>query len=376
MHATRAVSPAESVCIHGFYGARNVGDDAILDATLQSVREVGARPLVMAWHPREVRSRFGVPAVNARGRQRELYRSMRGTKAFLLGGGGLIKDYGASPDSLAQWMRGLSVAADLGIPTMTWSVGAEPLRFPASVQRVRETLERVDVVTVRDQESADCLRDLGVQRDIVVTADPVPAFAAAYRQPPTPTERPHLVVSLRHWYVSQSTVEDSDVFRRLVASLAQAFDSLAHRLGARLTFVALRTAQGDDDRQVAADVAAQMATSDVEVVMDENPSVVSTIERLRDADAVVAMRLHAAVLASTLGVPTVALSYAPKVSSYMQQIGMEAYCADLAEAHTDWIVERVEAALSSGPLRRDLIGATDRLVDAYRQNERLLQSLV
>ena len=373
LQAAQAVLPARHVGVHGFYGARNVGDDAILDATIQSVRGLGLDPLVVAWEPGAVRDDLGVRAISARGGQKPLWLAMRHLRAFVLGGGGLIKDHGASPDSLAHWMRGLRLASDLGVPTMTWSVGAQALQFSASERRVRETLERVDVVTVRDPESAQSLRDLGLARDVVVTADPVPAYAVPFRTPPPENERPHVVVAMRHW---ADEGDRPDGFDRFAEAVATGLDALVGSLDAEVTFIPLRARPGDDDRRAGAAVAARM-DAPATVADDPEPTAASTIRHLQRADVVVSMRLHGAVLASALGVPTVGLSYAPKVASYMRQIGMEDYCRDLDEVEPGWLVERVGAAHDRrADLRRDLLAATNRLAEAYRENERLLCSLV
>ena len=120
-----------------------------------------------------------------------------------------------------------------------------------------------------------------------------------------------------------------------------------------------------------------MTTRCVEVVADASPTVDATIVRLGQADVVVAMRLHAAVMATTLGVPTVALSYAPKVASYMAQVGMGEFVTGSHSVRAPWIAERVASALDRSDLLRDrLVTATDALAARYDANRRWLRTLV
>ena len=377
LRAARTVSPRRTALIHGFYGVRNVGDDAILQSAAASVRSSGLDPVVVAWDPTVVREETGFPALSARGASGPLYRSMRTAGAFLLGGGGLIKDYGGSPTSLRHWMRGLQVAAGAGVPTMTWSVGVDPLLYPESERLVRETLSRVDAVTVRDTESAERLRDLGVRQEVTVTADPVPAYVARHRRDPAEeSAEPHIAVALRHWYAFQDRVADPEAFDRALSALAGGLGEVCRRRGARVSFVPFRAVEGDDDRQVAARVAALMDPETVTVIDDPAPGIGDTIARLREADVVVGMRLHAAVIATTLGVPTVALSYAPKVSAYMDEVGLSDWCTDMGEVRAEWVTERVESALDQrARLRADLLSATDLMVEAYAVNGRILDTL-
>ena len=378
VRAARRVLPHSQGLVHGFYGARNVGDDAILKATASSVAAAGLDPVVVGWDPEVVRATTGLPAVSARRSVSPLYKPLCRAGAFLLGGGGLVKDYGGSPKSLAHWMSGLRLASSLGVPTMTWSVGVDPLAFEASSRCVAETLGRVDVVTVRDAESAERLWDVGVRRDVVVTADPVPAYVAPQRRAPAPqTDGPLVAVALRHWFVTSDSAEDPAAFDQTLTALASAFDTVHARTGARFTFVPFRSVPGDDDRLVGARVAARMATGAGAVVDDPAPSVDETVRRLRDADAVVAMRLHAAVVASTLGVPTVGLSYAPKVRSFMGAVGLDDLCAPVAAVEAEWVAERLTSVIEDrGGLRARLIEATDRMVAAYSRNEDALRGLL
>lgn len=379
--ARRWTRPA-SITVHGFYGAHNVGDDAILDATLDTIRRLGREPHVAAWNPGVVARTRAVRAVNARASTLQFSRSLLDTEAFLLGGGGLIKDYGSSSASVSQWMRGLSLAADLGIPTMTWSVGVEALRFPDSVRRVRETLERVTLVTVRDEESAERLRDIGLRREIAVTADPVPAYVAARRSPRPRNERPLIAVALRHWFVASNDLVDEAAFDRFLDALADALGTLAHRLGAEIAFVPFRTSAGDDDRRVGERVTERVRahypdTRPPLAFDDPDPSVEATLDRLNRADVVISMRLHAAVIAATLGVPTIALSYAPKVGSFMKQIGMTDYCHAIGDITSGWVQERVCQALDlRAELRDRLLVATNSLAEKYAVNEQLLETVL
>ena len=379
MRLARSWSRPDLIAVHGFYGMGNVGDEAILGATLQAIRKVGATPAVLAWESSAVARDWEVSVADARGRGRDVLRLLSGSRALLLGGGGLLKDFGNTSESLERWLRWLDVAARNGIGTMTWSVGVEKLVHPRSVQRLVETLSRLDVVTVRDDDSADRLRRLGLQRDVVVTADPVPAFVRplrSVRDARTSGSRTRIAVAPRHWFATGHSTEDAEVFDRFVSNLAKALDTLAHQADAEVVFVPFRSVPHDDDREASREIADRMSWPDVTVLDDPAPTIDATVSRLAHADVVVAMRLHAAVIGTTLGVPTVGLSYAPKVESYMTEIGLGDYCADLKNMSTGWLVERTRRALEEKEeLAKSLILRTDELADRFEMNVRLLREI-
>jgi len=56
--------------------------------------------------------------------------------------------------------------------------------------------------------------------------------------------------------------------------------------------------------------------------MRKIPGPVQVQERIARMDAVIAMRLHAGILAATVGVPPMMISYDPKVDAFARQLGL------------------------------------------------------
>ncbi|MCL2031440.1 MAG: polysaccharide pyruvyl transferase family protein, partial [Oscillospiraceae bacterium] len=86
-------APRRGVLICGAYGHGNAGDDAILEAIVQEMREIDAEmPIwVLSRTPRETQARFGIGSVhifNVFG----FLRIMRRTRLYISGGGSLIQD--------------------------------------------------------------------------------------------------------------------------------------------------------------------------------------------------------------------------------------------------------------------------------------------
>ena len=82
-------------------------------------------------------------------------------------------------------------------------------------------------------------------------------------------------------------------------------------------------------------------------------------------------------MATSLGVPSVAVAYLPKVRGFMEALGQGAFCADIEAATGAWMTESIDAAIAS----RDRLGAslraeTDRMARAYAVNDEILTRLV
>lgn len=379
LRPVRALVPARYAVVHGFYGMGNVGDEAILAATLRTVREhTTLEPLVFGWDPEEVTATHGVRSLDPSRDRPGAVRALVQAGAFLLGGGGLIKDYGGSPASLMRWMRWIDAARRLGVPTMTWSIGVDHVVHPESVARVRRVLGAIDAVTVRDEESAWRLASLGLTRDVEVTADPVVALARQARRPRGEHARPHVVCAPRVLFTGASEVARPEAFEALLDAFVEVLDHLRRTHDAEVTLLSLRTRDGDDDREVCRRIRDRMAHADGAVIVDaEDPTIDDVMDRLSRADLQIGMRLHATIMAASMGIPCVAVAYLPKVTGFMAEVGQEAFCAEVDAATGAWMIDRAEAALANRDRLGDALAEqTDRLAAAYARNGARLARLV
>ena len=147
----------------------NLGDEAILEALLKELRaSVGAEVGVFSRNPQDTESRHKVRAVPIRDLHKEdVLEQLKQLHLFVLGGGGILFD-----GVLDGLLRDVNWAKELGIPVMVYAVSVGPITSPDAKQLVVDTLNKVDVLTVREGEAKRALHDLGVKPDIEVTADP------------------------------------------------------------------------------------------------------------------------------------------------------------------------------------------------------------
>ena len=97
----------------------------------------------------------------------EITPQIRELDLFILGGGGIFFD-----KEVDIFLRELEIAHQNNIPTMVYAVGAGPLNNENSRKKVKQVLDKVDVITVREREAKKIFEDIGVDNQIMVTADP------------------------------------------------------------------------------------------------------------------------------------------------------------------------------------------------------------
>ena len=79
-------------------------------------------------------------------------------------------------DAVAHWLSSgksaREMAQELGIPVAIYAISAGPLQDPRVRAAVAEALNKVQLITVRDRQGYRLLEDVGVEKDIHLTADP------------------------------------------------------------------------------------------------------------------------------------------------------------------------------------------------------------
>ena len=166
------------IVISGYYGFSNAGDDAILLASVPLIRAVHPDcQITVVTYPgadlAEVYRLTGLPAIDGADIA-HVDQIIAAADLLLIGGGGLIQDYLPSDrthivrsdhNNLTFWLSLTVMAHAHRVPVSTWMVGVGPLSTDQGREDARLLLASIRTVSVRDDESADLARDLGVDPD-------------------------------------------------------------------------------------------------------------------------------------------------------------------------------------------------------------------
>ena len=324
------------VVLSGYYGFRNLGDDAILLALRDRLAETvpGATLLALSKRPAETREKCGVEAAN-RFDPFAVRRAIKGASCYVSGGGSLLQDH-TSTRSLLYYAALIRMAKYYGKPIMFYANGIGPVETARDRERVRAVAEMADVITLRDTESLDALREMGVKNEnIRITADPVYTMpggdcargAERLKTLGIPTERPVIGVSVRFAAGMETNVAEFAKFCDAVSETA--------------TVVFLDMQQGADTAASAA-VRAKMTAQAYEVSTPYDPTAMA--DMLACMDAVVSTRLHSMIFAACSGVPVLGVVYDPKVTA----------CANALDMPLAGDLEHFDAAQALGVLREVL----------------------
>ncbi len=346
-----------NVGISGSYGGLNIGDEAILQGIITRLRaSLPVKITIFSRDAKDTLQRHQVGrAVTARELTREeVTREMEALDLFILGGGGILYDAEAK-----IYLRELEIAQQQGIPTMTYAVGVGPLDDPLVQKRVCDLLSQVNVVTVRERSDRKLLEDIGVHRNIIITADP----ALLLKPEPLPEgalEVEHMAAKRRvvGMSVREAGVAAPDIDEKFYHGLlANAADFMIDRFDADIVFFPMEHRMLDVQQSHA--VMAQMLHPQRAHVLKGEYSAGQLLSLIRYCDFAVGMRLHFLIFAALQKVPFVALPYSAKVGGLLDVLELEMPPMRLVNAgrliaHIDrsWdrrntLRERLKAALPS-----------------------------
>lgn len=262
------------IVISGYYGHGNFGDEAILSVIKSELEKIFDNPKITAISPPSIR---GVVSCDL----------------FISGGGSLLQDV-TSLRSLLYYLGILYFAIILKKKTMIYAQGIGPINSSIGKKLTAFVLRKVDLITVRDKESAKLLKSLGISS--TVTADPV--WTMNYTPKPVEKDKVNIGIQLRDWKaltdkklkILAEAVSDSDVVINLIAL------------------------QEKQDTEVLKRFQEKLHNVEVKFIKED------IIDTIANMDYLIAMRYHACLIAAKYGVPFLAITYDPKVKSLAKEV--------------------------------------------------------
>ncbi|MEA3399903.1 MAG: polysaccharide pyruvyl transferase CsaB [Armatimonadota bacterium] len=357
------------IVLSGYYGFGNAGDEAVLSAAVTELRRrlPEAELAALSADPRATEDAHGVRAAQ-RWPPGPLWRAIASADLMLSGGGSLLQD-ATSLRSLGYYLLTMELARRAGVPYAILSQGLGPLQSWLGRRLAGHYLRGAGAVTVRDQQSADLARTLGVPEALItVGADPglllEPASAgearAILQEAGAEVGRPLTGIVMREWRGAYQALPALAAIGRAAIEQWQAG-------------VVLLPFQVPADLEITHELASLLPHSAVVAEPLHPRALMAVIGQL---EMVVAMRLHALVFAAAQAVPALGVAYDPKVAALCR--AAEQACAPLEErqrlaelAEETWRSRESQAEVR----RRRAVELRQRAARCFDVIERLCQEL-
>lgn len=303
--------------ISGYFGFHNLGDEAILFSMLQALQEQypGFQAVVLSNDPDFTARTYGVEAVN-RWKAAEIIPALQRADLLISGGGSLLQDV-TGLKSLVYYLGIIWLARSMGKPVVFYAQGIGPVNSSLGRRMVASTANKVAAITVRDEESRQDLLEMGVIKDVTVTADPVLGVnpeTVSSDQGQTILQQAGLIIDKDLPAAGISVRPWAGQWQQAVAA---ACDRMVEK-GMQVVFLPMHHPV---DIEISREVASMMKFKSL--VLERDCSVSEILSVVSNLRLLVGMRLHALIFAAAMGVHPVGISYDPKVERFLGQLGLE-----------------------------------------------------
>jgi len=382
----------------GWFGAGNMGDEAILVSMIVSIRQTlpGVQFDVLSFGDAvnsslPLAQSAGVNIVRMGSRSRVwcsdfqgFWRALRLADLVVIGGGGLFQDL-YNPYPVPFFTATVLLAKLLGKRVMFYALGIGPLHRRWARWLTGLAAKVADLITTRDAESAALLEKLGLQQQMYVTADPVLLL------PPVSSElaaqilakeggqdrSPRIGVSVHSlltWGMEQKR------------ALAGALDCMVNAMNVQIVFIPFGCYHDQwihpgvsrtIDRMASEDIAALMTRESIVLAGHYTPQEMLAI--IGQMDLVLSMRFHGLVMAVNMGVPPIALTHRCeiKLRNFMKRLEQEDNVLEVNTVSQDDLFDRMRHVLTNKEqLRLDLQKQAENLKDQAQKNVLLLSRLL
>jgi polysaccharide pyruvyl transferase WcaK-like protein len=216
-----------------------------------------------------------------------------------------------------------------------YNVGVGPVDTKLGRRMLRDLAELMDFITVRDRESEEVLKDLGVQNPrILLGADP------ALNVKPASDARVDKVLEglgfrgaeqilalninryLNIWARPRQEPLEKEVF---LSTYATAINRVASETDASLLLVSTQHHDVSLTRELMGRLSRARRKALLSNVEFSHSDIAGVLSR---AQLLFGMRLHCLILCSTSMTPCVGLAYQPKIKSFMEDLGIAEGCLE------------------------------------------------
>lgn len=245
----------------------------------------------------------------------------------------------------------LPIAKRAGKKLGYFNVSAGPVNTAAGRAMLRDVTNLMDFVTVRDENSKQLLRDIGVaDKSIIVTADAALTMRSAseeridliLKELGLEGEREILGINVSAYLDTWSGSKREPMGKAaFVESFSKALNAVVKRLGVPVLFVSTQHHDEPLTRELMQRLDVPVKKALLSNVTYSPYDIRGVLSRLA---LLFGMRLHATILASAGLTPVLALPHQPKVTHYFKTLGIEKYTLSF----DDYSQQALEAHLLMG----------------------------
>lgn len=357
----------KNVLISGYYGFNNTGDEAMIEtmSVLLAKRNYGL--IVLSSNPEKTKELYNVQAYD-RYKISDVIKAIRKADIVVSGGGTLFQDI-TSKKSIWYYLGVVKLAKLLGKKVCVAYQGMGPIDTKLYRDMTKRTLNKkfVKLVALRDKNAIEYAKEIGIKENKTIFSSDM----VFMMQPPAKERSLKILKDNLHGYtdgqklIGFSVREWKDKDRTdLFAELA---DRLVEKYDARIVFFPFHKPK---DAEISKIIMHKMKHEDATTLIPNRylPSEILGTMGLMDVN--IGVRLHSLVFSAVMNVPTIGISYDPKIDGFLEMINMAPVCT-YEDISVDKLVEQVCKFIDG-----EKVDYTDKIAEFKRIGEETLDKII
>lgn len=362
------------IVIAGNYGANNLGDELILEGLLEMLKLNFPQTeiTVLSGNPGntiEAFQKYNISSVpkfpsGLRSLSKNILTANKTKKAvkncdyFILGGGGLFSNL--SLKAYFIWGVQAFMAYLYRKPVIMYGQSVGPLKSKFKKWLIKKIFQKSAFIAVRDEESKNELKKIGVHKKIYIIPDLIFRIKAG-KKSSTPRAK-QIVVALRYL---------PELNPSFVQEIANFLNFLAKKQGYKIIFMDFQ--KGSDKiihREVIRRLEHQQKYEEISEIKDSQ----RLFTLFSNSDLVLGMRLHAVLTAIKTETPFIAINYAPKVENFLKYAKLNSYLLEMDDLRLQKLYGLIKKDFSV--IEKQLQIFNSKALLRHREVERELKNLV
>ncbi len=336
------------VIISGYYGFDNIGDDSLLVSIVDGIRErlPDARVTVLARKTKQISRICRVRTIN-RFNVFRIWREMKHAKLLISGGGSLLQD-GTSRRSSLYYAYIIHMAKRLGLRVMIYANGLGPLTSSISRAHAGRAISSADYVSLRENASLALARELGVTREIHVSADPAfsieisPELWLDYIKRREGIEGKYFILSVK----DGNTFDGAKTGCDTLTVMADDIRTIAKNHSLTPIFVPMYP---NYDTAITKKLCAKVGCGRVL----EGLTAPELCALMKHSEIVIGTRLHMLIFAAAMAVPMLGISYDPKICAFLEYVEQSDRMLDIRRLGGGELLSAAEALIADADTVRE-----------------------
>ncbi len=313
----------KNILISGYYGFNNTGDEAMIETMSTLLAKKDCSLSVLSSNPDKTKELYNVRAYD-RFKLSEIKKAIKEADLVVSGGGTLFQDI-TSKKSIWYYLGVIKLAQLMRKKVVVCYQGMGPLDTKFYRWMTKHILNKKSVkfVGLRDQKAIDFAKSIGIKENkIVFSSDMI------FMMKPPQAERIDKIIkdNVLNYEEGQkligiSTREWKDKDR--TDELAKAADLIVERYNARIVFFPFHKPK---DAEISKIVMHKMKHEDKACLMPNRYLPSEILGAMGRMDVNIGVRLHSLIFSACGNVPTIGISYDPKIDGFLDMIHLNPVC--------------------------------------------------